>query len=99
MKLNRKKILQMLEKNTDTIRGFGVRRLGLFGSFAKGEASDMSDIDFLVEFERKTFDAYMELKDYLERLFNCRVDLVIEDALKPRLRLKILSEVIHASGL
>ena len=89
----------MLEKNTDTIRGFGVRRLGLFGSFAKGEASDMSDIDFLVEFERKTFDAYMELKDYLERLFNCRVDLVIEDALKPRLRLKILSEVIHASGL
>lgn len=99
MKLGRKEILQRLEKNVGTIRGFGVKRLGLFGSFAKGKTSGMSDIDFLVEFEKKSFDAYMELKDYLESLFNRRVDLVIEDTIKPRLRDTILNEVVHAPGL
>ena len=59
----------------------------------------MSDLDFLVEFEKKSFDAYMDLKAFLETLFGCRVDLVLENAIKPRLRSTILNEALHAEGL
>ena len=73
-----------------------MRRLGLFGSAARGEATDSSDLDFLVELEKKTFDNYMDLKFFLEDLFGCKVDLVMKDALKPRLREPILKETIYA---
>jgi len=76
-----------------------VRRLGLFGSCARGERTEASDLDFVVEFEKKSFDAYMDLKLFLEELFGCQVDLVISDAIKPRLRSVILGEAIHAAGL
>ena len=99
MKRTRREIMKALEENISAIKGFGVKRLGLFGSCARGEETPSSDLDFLVEFEVKTFDAYMGLKEFLEGLFGCRVDLVIEDAIKPRLRSAILKEVIHAPGL
>ena len=92
-------ILKIIEENRETIRGFGVRSLGLFGSAVRGEASDDSDLDFVVEFEKKTFDAYMDLKEFLEKLFGCKVDLVIKDAIKPRLREPILKETIYVQGL
>ncbi len=96
---NRDDVLTMLERNRDTVRGFGVLRLGLFGSFATDEARADSDLDFVVEFERKSFDAYMDLKAYLEDLFGRRVDLVIAEAVKPRLRQAVVEEAIHAPGL
>lgn len=92
-------ILTLLERNAQVIRGHGVRRLGLFGSAARGTAQDESDLDFVVEFERKSFDAYMDLKAYLENLFGCRIDLVVAEAIKPRLRTAILDEALHAPGL
>jgi hypothetical protein len=92
-------ILQTLEKNRTKLKSFGVRRLGLFGSAARGEATEGSDLDFLVELEKKSFDAYMDLKDFLEELFCCKVDLVMKDAIKPRLREPILKETIYAQGL
>jgi len=92
-------ILAILERNADTIRRFGVRRLGLFGSYATGTAREDSDLDLVVEFDAKSFDAYMGLKDFLERLFGGRVDLVLADAIKPRLRGTILGEALHAPGL
>ena len=58
-----------------------------------------SDRDFVVEFDAKTFDACMDLKTFLEQLFGAQVDLVLKDAIKPRLRPKILVEAIHAPGL
>jgi uncharacterized protein len=94
----RDEILEILSKNRDAIRGYGVRSLALFGSFARGEASAASDLDFIVEFEKKTFDGYMDLKAYLEGLFGRKVDLVLADAIKPRLRSGILAEAIHATG-
>jgi uncharacterized protein len=97
MKRDRETVLQKLEENRDAIRGFGVKRLGLFGSAARGEATEGSDLDFLVELENETFDAYMDLKEFLEELFNCPVDLVLIDAIKPRLREAILGETIYAS--
>lgn len=97
--MNKETILQKLDENHDTIKNFGVRRLGLFGSYARGAETDVSDMDFLVEFEKKTFDNYMDLKIFMQRLFNCKVDLVIADAVKPRLRKPIFEETIYAQGL
>ena len=76
MALSTHEILQRLEQNAPVIRRYGVRSLGLFGSGTRGTAQEHSDLDFVVEFETKSFDAYMDLKVFLERLFGCAVDLV-----------------------
>ncbi len=92
-------ILNKVGSHRADLRRLGVRRLGLFGSAARGEATDDSDLDFLVEFHRKTFDGYMEVKELLEGLFRRRVDLVIAEAVKPQLRDRILQEAVYAEGL
>jgi predicted nucleotidyltransferase len=97
--LRRKDILRMLEENARVLKGFGVRKLGLFGSFARDKATPSSDIDFVVELEIKSFDKYMELKFYLEDLFGRGIDLVLDSAIKPRLRPYIEKEVVYAKGL
>ena len=76
----------------------GVRKVGIFGSFVRGEERTESDVDVLVVFRKdeETFDHYMDCKFYLEDLFGRRVDLVIEDTIKPRFREPILSEVVYA---
>jgi predicted nucleotidyltransferase len=91
-------IIEIIEANRDVLRRYGVRRLGVFGSHARGTATEESDLDFVVEFERKTFDAYMGLKEFLERAFDRRVDLVLSGGIKPRLREIILKEAIYAEG-
>src|SRR3989338_5108894 len=65
------------------IRGCGVKKIGLFGSFSKGTQHKKSDLDFLVVFDSPTFDNYMDLKFLLEKIFKKNVDLVTEDNLKP----------------
>jgi hypothetical protein len=99
MKMGRENILKILEENQGTIKSYGVKRLGLFGSCARDECSGTSDLDFVVEFDKKSFDAYMDLKAFLEGLFECRVDLVLADTIKPRLRTTILEEAVHVPGL
>lgn len=74
---------------------FSVKRIGLFGSYARDEVATGSDIDLLVEFEKQTFDHYMDLKFFLEELFETQVDLVMADTLKPRLKPYIAREVIY----
>lgn len=80
------------------IERFGVNKIAIFGSFAKGEEHIDSDVDVLIEFKegRKTFDNYMELKFYLEGIFGRKVDLVIENAIKPTLRETILKKAVYA---
>jgi predicted nucleotidyltransferase len=101
MDLDSRQVLQLLADQQARLRARGVRRIGLFGSVARDEARPGSDMDFLVEFEpgRKTFDNYMDLKDFLEQLFERRVDLVTSEGIKPQLRDRILSEAIYAPGL
>lgn len=99
MALTTQEILHLLEQNAPIIRRYGARSLGLFGSGAQGTTQEDSDLDFVVEFETKSFDAYMDLKAFLERLFGCQVDLVLRDTIKPRLRETILKEALHAPGL
>lgn len=80
-------------------RQFGVLKIGIFGSFARGEEKTDSDIDIFVEFAQgqKTFDNYMGLKNFPESLFQRRVDLVTYDGLHPRIRDTVLSEIVYAS--
>jgi uncharacterized protein len=56
MRNTAQEILNTIELHREAIKKFGVRRLGLFGSHARGEGKDSSDLDFVVDFERKTFD-------------------------------------------
>ena len=66
---------------------FGIKSLALFGSVARNEATQESDLDFIVDFEGVvTFDRYMDLKIFLEDLFGKKIDLAIEDTLKPQIR-------------
>lgn len=85
-KLNSKEILKNIEKRKTDIRKYGVKKIGLFGSFAKGKQHKKSDIDILVNFDKVNFDRYIELKFMLEKLFGRKVDLVIESDLRPELK-------------
>lgn len=99
LKNNKSEIFNTLSANETKIKSFGVRELSLFGSSVRGEDTSTSDLDFIVEFEKKSFDSYMDLKLFLEELFGRRVDLVLADGIKPKLRASILREAIHAPGL
>ncbi|WP_319578100.1 nucleotidyltransferase family protein [uncultured Methanospirillum sp.] len=76
---------------------YGVVRIGLFGSYIRGEASPHSDIDIIVTFQenRETFDNYMDLKFFLEDMLEKSVDLVIEDTIKSRIKDRILHEAVY----
>ena len=94
------RILDLLRENGETMRTrFGVQRIGIFGSAARDEAQKGSDVDVLVDLESATFDAYMGLKFFLEDLLDQPVDLVLRDALKPRIRPYVYKEVRYAEGL
>lgn len=95
---SREEVLALIEQNQTALRNLGVRRLGLFGSYARGEATPESDLDFVVELSDKSFDAYMDLKNFLEELFQSRVDLVTVGSIKPRLLPIIQREAVYASG-
>jgi len=99
--LTSEEIIQKLEENGKKIKEYGVKRIGLFGSYMRNEQRAESDIDILVEFEKgkKTFDNYMNLKFLLEELFGCKVDLVIIEAIKSDLRPYILGSAKYATGV
>jgi predicted nucleotidyltransferase len=99
--LDKKDILKNILAEREHIKKYGAKKIGLFGSFIRNQQKQTSDIDILVEFEKgmKTFDNYMELKFYLEKLLNCRVDLVIADALKPQIKPYVMKEIEYAEKL
>ena len=86
--MNRERVLALLAEHKPMLaERFGVRRLALFGSFARDTAREDSDVDVLVAFDGPaTAKRYFGVQFYLEDLFGREVDLVTEDALRPRLR-------------
>ncbi len=92
-------ILKTLDAHRDKLRAMGARKIGLFGSYRRGTPTSDSDMDFLVTLARPSFDDYMDIKIFLEDEFGCKVDLVLEDSIKPRLRPYILNEVVYVTGL
>ena len=99
--LTREIILNKIEQNLETIKKYSVKRIGLFGSYVKNKQTKKSDIDIVVEFKKgkKTFDNYMELKFFLEDLLECKVDLVIAEAIKPDLKSYIMEDVKYAARI
>ncbi len=93
----RDELLRALREASGELRAFGVQRLSVFGSFARDEATSESDVDLLVELDRKTVDRYMEARFFLEDLLGRRVDLVLEDRVKPRLRDALFRDAIDAA--
>jgi predicted nucleotidyltransferase len=96
---NKERILQLIALQRPHLQALGVQRLGLFGSFARGEQHDDSDIDLLVEFVpgHKNFDNFMQLAFLLEDMFGRRVELVTPESLSPYIRPYVLDEVEYAS--
>ncbi|WP_179289007.1 nucleotidyltransferase family protein [Bacillus sp. 7894-2] len=99
--LSQQDILDFFSKNLNAWSGkYGVKRIGLFGSYGRDEQKDSSDIDVIVEFfdEQISFDNYMDLKFHLEDTLHKPVDLVISDNIKPSLKSSILRSVKYAEG-
>ena len=96
--MKRDDVVRLLAGRWHEFARFGVESLALFGSVAREENQPGSDVDILVEFEgRATFDRYMGLKFFLEDLLGCRVDLVTNKALKPRMRPYVEKEAVYVT--
>ncbi len=97
--MNKQVVIKRLSGCMGEIRQrFSVRALAIFGSTARDEALDDSDVDVLVVFDRKAgFDLFMDLKFYLEELLGREVDLVTDKALRPQVRKAIEQELIHVA--
>ena len=77
MILTKEKITDILsEKSEDLAEVYGVKKIGLFGSYAKGTHTEASDIDIIVEFETPLGFKFMEFADYLEELLGKPVDVL-----------------------
>lgn len=98
--LNRETVIGLLRAHEAELRGLDVARLGLFGSFARDEATSESDVDLLVEFEagEKGFAAFMELAFWLEDALGRPVELVTPESLSPYLAPHILPTVVGVLG-
>ena len=98
--MQRDEVLRKLRENLPELRRrFAVRSLKVFGSVARDEATETSDVDILVEFApqaRVGLFRFLELKTELEALLGTKVDLVTPDAIKRRMRERILGEAISA---
>ncbi len=89
-------ILKTIRSKKKELKKFGIQRIGLFGSYARGEQTEDSDIDILVDFdpEKENFDNLMAVYDLIERLFkNQRIEIVSKNGLSPYIGPKILKEV------
>jgi len=97
--MDKQSVLSKLSASAPEIRRrFSVKTLSVFGSVARGEATEGSDVDVLVAFERKaTFDLFMDLKFYLEDLLGRGVDLVTDKAIRPQVRRAIDEEMINVA--
>lgn len=104
MMLTRDEIIKKLKENNDIIKRHGVKRIGLFGSYARGEQKIKSDIDLLVEFDlnefgqnfKGLFHSFIDLSSYLETLLGKKVDILTPDSIET-IRIKEVSENIKWS--
>jgi predicted nucleotidyltransferase len=86
--------IETLRRHRADVDAFGVHRIGVFGSHARGEEYETSDVDVLVEFDEPTFDNFMDLIFYLEDLFARDVDLVTINGLSPYIASTVKREVV-----
>ena len=89
-------IIKKLRKNKPLLQEkYGVKNLEVFGSFIRGEQKKSSDLDILVEFSKKIdLFKFIELEEFMSKKLGVKVDLVMKDTLKPRIKDKVLKEAI-----
>ena len=94
----KEEILKTLSKELPKLKDqFNVKKIGLFGSYARGEQNPTSDIDLLVEFEPIVgFFKFIELEEYLSEKIGAKIELVTPDALKPLTKPSIMRDVVYA---
>ena len=96
----RDQILKFLAQNKKLFRDkYHIIRIGIFGSYARGDQNIKSDIDLLVEFEDNTQDLYdlkLQIKDFFRTKLGIEVDICREKYIKPRIKKSILKETIYA---
>ena len=97
---NKEDIKKFILDNKNVIEGYGAKRLGIFGSFVRGEQNNKSDIDFLVSFDKskKTYKNFIHLAYFLEDGLGREVELVTDKALSPYIGPYILKEVESVIG-
>ena len=97
--LSKGEIVSLLRKSRARLVSFGVKSIGLFGSFARGDFSPDSDIDILVEFDRgkRTYDNFIDTCFFLEELFERKVEVVTTDSMSPYIGPHVLKEVEYVS--
>jgi uncharacterized protein len=94
--LTRARILKVLREHDEVLKKYWVKRIGLFGSFARGKQKRGSDIDLLVEFEKPTYDNFYDLIVYVEKLFRRKVQVLTPAALET-MRVKGVAQSIRDS--
>jgi hypothetical protein len=96
---NKEQIFRLIQLNQQQIRSFGVKKIGLFGSYVKNQQTDDSDIDIIVEFEKdkKSYNSFIKLAFFLEELLGRKVDLLTNKSLSPYLRPRILNETEYVT--
>ena len=96
--MKRTEILSILNQHRNELEELGVKSLALFGSAAREEARDDSDVDILVEFSRSVgLFEFVRLERFLEGLLGRPVDLATPDALRPEMREQVLKEAVYAT--
>jgi predicted nucleotidyltransferase len=97
--LTKEQVIDAIRKSRSKLLYLGVRSLGLFGSFARGDAQAQSDIDLLVEFEedKKNFYYFIDTFFLLEDVLGRRVELVTKGSLSPYIEPHVLREVEYVS--
>lgn len=95
---NKEYIISTLKTHKSEFSSYGIRNIGLFGSYLKDEQTENSDIDILIDFdpEKENFDNYMAVYDLFEKIFkNEKIEVVTKNGLSPYIGPKILNEVIY----
>jgi hypothetical protein len=97
MKWTAESILKFLADHETKLQELGAEKIGLFGSYARGEQTPNSDIDLLVSLKEERFTVYMGVWNFLEDQLGEKVDLVIEQNLRAALRPYVMAEVRYAT--
>jgi predicted nucleotidyltransferase len=96
---NKTEVLNLLLLNKQKILEYGINSIGLFGSYARNENSEASDIDFIIRFDegKKNYQNFIHLSFFLSDLFEKKIELLTEESLNPYLKENILKEVEYVA--
>ena len=96
--MRRKEVMDLLKQHELEWRAQGVKSLALFGSVARDEAKERSDVDLLVEFDRPVgMFHFLRVRRHLSKLLGCEIDLVTRPALRQEMRKDILREAVDVT--